>query len=278
MQMTPVALLVDDRVERDGRLARLAVADDELALAAADRDHGVDRLQARLHRLAHGLPVDDAGRDALERVELLRRDRALAVDRPAERVDDAADERRADGDLDDLARPADFLAFLDLGGLAEEHDADVVLFEVQREAEDVVAEIDELARHHLVEAVDARDAVSDGEDGPDLGDVDRLLVARELLLEDLGDFVGFDVHSHALAVSSPCFLEPRDRAGDRRVDDAAADARDEPAEDRLVHGHVQAERAAEGTPERVGDPPLLAPASIGAATVTCASLRPRVRS
>jgi hypothetical protein len=32
-----VVLVVDDRVDRDRRLARLAVADDQLALAAADR-------------------------------------------------------------------------------------------------------------------------------------------------------------------------------------------------------------------------------------------------
>ena len=40
-------LLVQDRVEDDRRLAGLAVADDQLALAAADRDQRVDRLQAR---------------------------------------------------------------------------------------------------------------------------------------------------------------------------------------------------------------------------------------
>ncbi len=46
-----VALLVDDRVDRDGGLAGLAVADDQLALAAADRDHRVDGLEAGLQRL-----------------------------------------------------------------------------------------------------------------------------------------------------------------------------------------------------------------------------------
>src|SRR5690606_6588688 len=46
-----LALLVDDRVDRDGGLAGLAVADDELALAAADGDHAVDGLDARLERL-----------------------------------------------------------------------------------------------------------------------------------------------------------------------------------------------------------------------------------
>ncbi len=45
-----LALLVDDRVDGDGGLARLAVADDQLALAAADRDERVDGLDAGLDR------------------------------------------------------------------------------------------------------------------------------------------------------------------------------------------------------------------------------------
>jgi hypothetical protein len=66
--------LVEDRVDRDGGLARLAVADDELALAAANRHHAVDRLEARLQRLADRLAIDDAGRDALDRRGLLGED------------------------------------------------------------------------------------------------------------------------------------------------------------------------------------------------------------
>ena len=75
-----VALAVDDGVERDGGLAGLAVADDQLALAAANGDHAVDRLQSGGHGLAHGLAVDDAGRQALERNELVGGDRAFVVD------------------------------------------------------------------------------------------------------------------------------------------------------------------------------------------------------
>src|SRR5215468_10661245 len=56
-----LTLLVDDRVDRDRGLADAAVADDQLALAAADRDHRVDRLHAGLHRLVHDLARDDAG-------------------------------------------------------------------------------------------------------------------------------------------------------------------------------------------------------------------------
>ena len=67
MQMTPGGLLVDDRVHRHGRLARLAIADDQLALAAADRHHAVNRLESGLHRLAHRLAIHDARRKPLDR-------------------------------------------------------------------------------------------------------------------------------------------------------------------------------------------------------------------
>ena len=71
----PVGLLVDDRVDRDGGLAGLAVADDQLALAAADRDHRVDGLDAGLHRLVHALALHDAGRLQLEGATAVGRDR-----------------------------------------------------------------------------------------------------------------------------------------------------------------------------------------------------------
>src|SRR5262249_47596548 len=108
-----LALLVDDGVERDGGLAGLAVTDDELALAAADGDHRVDRLQARLQRLLDRLADDDAGRLHLDAAAVRALDRALAVERLAERVHDAADERRADGDVGDAAGALDRVAFFD---------------------------------------------------------------------------------------------------------------------------------------------------------------------
>ena len=101
-----LALLVDDRVDGDGGLAGLPVADDQLALAAADRHHRVDGLEPGLQRLLDRAAIDDAGRDALDLAELLRRNRALAVDRLAERVDDAADQLVADRHRDDAVRCA----------------------------------------------------------------------------------------------------------------------------------------------------------------------------
>src|SRR4029079_11160444 len=84
-----------------------------LALAAADRDERVDGLDAGLDRGVDRLADDDARRDALDGPGLLRVDRALVVERPPERVDDAAQQRLADRHLDHAARRLDGVAFLD---------------------------------------------------------------------------------------------------------------------------------------------------------------------
>src|SRR5262249_46605041 len=57
-----LATLIDDGVERDRGLAGLPVADDQLALAAADLQHRIDRLDAGLQRLLDGLPANNTRR------------------------------------------------------------------------------------------------------------------------------------------------------------------------------------------------------------------------
>ena len=121
-------------------------------------------------------------------------DRALAVDRLAERVDDAAEQLVADRHRDDAAGALDRVAFLDLLELAEQHRADALLFEVQRDAEHAVRELEHLAGHRVLDAVHARDAVADRDDAADFGDVDVDGVAADLVADDLGNLFSFDVH------------------------------------------------------------------------------------
>lgn len=49
-------LLIDDGVQNNGGFAGLAVADYQLALAAADRNQRIDDFKAGLHRFVHALP------------------------------------------------------------------------------------------------------------------------------------------------------------------------------------------------------------------------------
>src|SRR3954447_7944660 len=133
------------------------------------------------------------------RAGLARTDRALAVQRRAERGDDAAEQLLADRDLEQAVGALDRVALDDLLPLAEQHGADVVGLEVERQADDVMRQLEHLERHAVLQAVDARDAVADREDGPDLG---QLRAARveplDAALEDAGDLVGLDLHVSCL--------------------------------------------------------------------------------
>src|SRR5438477_483015 len=186
--------LVEDRVDEDRRLSRRAVADDQLALTTADVRHRVDRLDAGGERLLHRLALDHAGRLELERPALVRLDRAAPVERVAERVDDPAKQRLADGDARDGAGAAHGLALAHLLPLAEERDSDLVLLEVEREADDAVLELEHLQRETVLEPVHARDAVTDLQDGADLGEVGLDVELLDPLFEDRRDLFGAKLH------------------------------------------------------------------------------------
>jgi hypothetical protein len=85
------AFLVDDRINRDHRLACGTVADDQLSLAAPDRDHGVDGLDACLYGRVDCFADGDVRCDHLYRPELTGLYRSFAVQRLSEGVHDAAD-------------------------------------------------------------------------------------------------------------------------------------------------------------------------------------------
>src|SRR3954454_17077866 len=152
----PVRPLVDDRVYRDRVLAGLPVAYDELALAAADRRHRVDRLDTRHQRLLDALPLDDGRGLELQGASRLGLDLPEAVDRVPERVDDPAEEGVADGDREDLAGTADLLTLFDAAELAEDDDADLADVEVQRQAERAVIETQQLVGHDAGQTLHTR--------------------------------------------------------------------------------------------------------------------------
>ena len=246
-------LLIQDRVDADGGLAGAAVADDELALAAPDGDHGVDGLEPGLERLLHRAAVHHAGRVALDRPGLLGVDGTLAVHRLAEGIDDTTDQGLAHRHLGDALGPGDGIAFLDLGVVAQEHRAHVVGLEVEHEAEDAAGELEQLAGERLLEPVDAGDAVADLDHAPGFLEVDLGLEALELALDDLADLFRLD---HVL---SPCeaLAHARELPVETAVQDEAAHLGDEPAQERSVHGLRDEDLLAEGAAEPRGELLLL---------------------
>ena len=89
----------------------------------------------------------------------------------------------------------DGVALGDALPLAEQHGADVVGLEVEREPGDPVGKLEHLERHAVLEAVYARDAVGHRQHGADLGQLGAAGVeALDAALEDGGDLVGVDLH------------------------------------------------------------------------------------
>ena len=191
---TVLSLLVQNRIDGDCRLARAAVADDQLALSAANRDERVDCLEPRLQRLVNALAVRDARCRRLDRTELLRVDGPLAVDRTTERVHNAADHRLAHGHLHDASRALHRVAFLDDRIAAEQNRADALLLEVQHETVDIVAEVQQLARHRLVQPVDMGNTVADLKNGADIVDVQIDIIVLDSFLDDGSNL--FRIHFH----------------------------------------------------------------------------------
>ncbi len=193
--------MIDDGVDGDGCLARLPVADDQFALASADRNHAIDCLDAGLHRLLHGLPFDDARSQAFDGVELIGEDRPFSIDRLAESVDHTANQRFANRNRHDAARALDFVAFPEVLVFAEQHRAHLVFFQVHGNAGNAVGKLDEFAGHDAFQAVDAGDAIAQRDDGAGFGNVDRVVVILNLLAENACDFVCSDL-SHILFLST----------------------------------------------------------------------------
>jgi hypothetical protein len=104
------------------------------------------------------------------------------VDGVAERIDDASEQGGTDRNRRDTPGPANLHAFFDVGIGAEDDDADVILFEVQRDALQTVGKLDELGLLHGLEPVDAGDARTDFDDGSDLVFANVALEVRDLTL------------------------------------------------------------------------------------------------
>jgi len=103
-------------------------------------------------------------------------------------VHHASDQRLADRHLHDAPGALHHVAFANRLEVAEQHGADFVLFEVQREAANVMRKLEQFAGHDLFQTVNLGDAVADLDNGSDFGDGAVVIEVFDLLTNNLVDF------------------------------------------------------------------------------------------
>src|SRR4029434_4317989 len=171
----PGALLVHDRVDCNGSLPGLAVTDDQLPLATADRDHGVDGLDPGLQWLIDSLPIHHTGGLQLERATLANvGDLAEPVDRIGQRIDGTSQIPVTNRHRKDVTSALDDLAFLDAPGLTHDDYTDLPDVKVQRDTKSAVLEREQLVGHRRRQALDPRDSVAGCDDCSNLFAAGRL--------------------------------------------------------------------------------------------------------
>jgi hypothetical protein len=84
-------------VDRNRRLARLAIAEHQLALAAPDWHQRIDDLQTRLERHGDRRPVHDGWIGPFDGPPVAGGHRPVTIERAAERIDDASQQSVAHG-------------------------------------------------------------------------------------------------------------------------------------------------------------------------------------
>ena len=186
-----VVFLVDNGIDRNSSLAGLAVANDELALATADRNHRVNSDDTGLHGLMHGLAADNARSLELDGAIAVGLNGAFAVDGHAKRVHNAAEKTLARRHFHDLAGGANLIVLSDCRDIAEEHSADFLFLKVLGQAVHGLAaltnKLEELAGHGALQAVDASNTVANLDDRTDLACIDARVEGLQLFAQRFVD-------------------------------------------------------------------------------------------
>ena len=143
--------LGQNRINRASCFADLAVTDDQLALAASHRGHGINGLQTGITRFVHTLSGDNTRRNHFDPAELFGIDGPLAVKGFADGRDNTAQNGFTDRHLGNLAGTLDHVAFFDMDVLTHDRDTHVVFFKVENQPEDIAGKFYQFQGHHLRE-------------------------------------------------------------------------------------------------------------------------------
>ncbi len=162
-----LAALVQDRVHRNGSLARQAVAENQLALAAPNGNERINYFEPGLKRHCDGGAVHDGRGGAFDGQALAGGHRPLAIQWPTERVDNTPQQSIAHAHVHDLARTLDFIPRVEIPVFTEQNDANFVGVHVERDPENIAGKLHQFIKAHAGKTRHLGDAGGDTGDRAD---------------------------------------------------------------------------------------------------------------
>jgi len=184
------SLLVEDGVNGNGGLTGLTITNNQLTLATANGDEGVDRLKTSLHGLVDRATGKNTGGLDLSTDLLGGLNGSLAIDGVTEGIDDTTKHGRADGNVDNGTSTLDSLTFLDESVGTEQDDTDLASLQVKSHTLDTGRELNELLSLNVVKTENTGDTITNREDTTSLVKISFTRNTTDALLEDRGDLSG----------------------------------------------------------------------------------------
>ncbi|OIQ76275.1 hypothetical protein GALL_420540 [mine drainage metagenome] len=144
--------MVEDGVHRNGGLTGLPVTQNQLALAATYGNEGIHHFQTGLQGHGDRRALHDGCCGPLNRQTLRCRDRALAVQRSAQRVDDTPQQTLPHCHVHDTPRALHRVARAQLPIIAQQDHANFVLIHIKGNAGHTTLELQQLFKAHTGQA------------------------------------------------------------------------------------------------------------------------------
>ena len=184
-----LTLLVQDGIDADSRLTSTTVADDQFALAAANRNHGVNGFQTCLQRYINWLSVSNARCFDFNVAIFVGFDRSLSVDWLSERVYYASDNCIAYRNLHQVTCSLNNVAFLNGFGATQKNGTYVAFFQVECHAVYAVRKFEQFAGHAILKAVHMGNAIADFKNRTYFIDIEVYFVVFNLFFNDRCNFI-----------------------------------------------------------------------------------------
>ena len=181
-----VGTLVDDGIDGDGRLTCLTVADNQLTLSAADRNHGIDSLQSRLQRFRYRLTEDNPRCLTLQRhLAQLSANFAAPVQGHTQRVDYTSQHRFSHVDGSNVLGTLHNHPLLNLVGRTQEHRSHIVLLQIHHRSHDTVFKLQQLVGFRITQTVNTGHTVAHLKHGTHFVEFQRVVNPLQLLEQHL---------------------------------------------------------------------------------------------